>query len=168
MSSPVIAGPTNAKPGDSKVTTKTELLVTMNPEAEASMTAEEMEYLPNVAGAYMNRSQIYSKKGDLDAALADLNKSLAIYPNFSAYGVRGRLWQQRGDLSAALADFSKSIELQPGDAYRYLERAEVLMLMGKDGEAEKDFKRSLEIDPGMATMVANRRAAVKKQMATKP
>src|SRR4029450_7759625 len=128
MSSPMIAGPVTTKPGDSKVVTKTQLLVTTNPEAEATMNAEEMEYLPNVAGAYMNRSQIYSKKGDLDAALSDLNKSLAIYPHVSAYGTRGRVWQQRGDLNAAFADFTKAIELQPGMAYNYLERAEVLLL----------------------------------------
>ena len=168
MRSPVISGPARPKAGDSTVTTKTELIVTMNPEAEATMTAEEMEYLPNVAGAYVNRSQIRSRKGDFEAALGDLNKSIAIYPHFGAYDMRGELWQKRGDLKAALADFNKSIEIQPGRALAYLHRGETLMLMGKDAEAEKDFSHSLELDPRMETMVANRRAAAKKQREEKP
>ena len=89
MISPVINGPETTKTGDSKATTKTTMVATMNPEAEETMTAEEMEYLPNVAGAYMNRAQIYKTNGELDAALADLNKSVAVYPHFSAYQTRG-------------------------------------------------------------------------------
>ena len=144
------------------------MVVTINPEAEEMMTAEEMEYLPTVAGAYMNRSFIYSQKGNLDAALKDLNKSLAIYPHASAYGNRGRLWVQRGDLNAALADFTKVIELRPGMAYDHLERAEVLMLMGKDEKAEKDFQQVLKLDPSMEATVTKRRAAIQKQKQEKP
>lgn len=161
MSSPIIAGPTRTKTGDVKVTTKTMMVVTMNPEVEGTMSAEQMEYLPNVAGAYMNRSLIRSRKGDTDAALADLNKSLAIFPHFGAYEMRGKVWQQRGDLKASLADFNKAIELQPGLALAYVERGETLLLMGKDEEAERDFRRCLEIDPSLDRMVVNSRAAAK-------
>jgi tetratricopeptide (TPR) repeat protein len=175
--SPVIKGPTTkgadkrksqVKPGDTVVTTRLEMGVTMNPEAEATMSAEEMEYLPNVAGAYLNRSSIYSEKGDNDAAMADLNKSVAVFPHFLAYENRAKLWKKKGDLNAALADLSKAIERQPGMASIYCERGETLLLMGKDEEAEKDFKRCLELDPELDTMVANTRAAAKKQRAEKP
>lgn len=168
MNSPMIAGPVKTKPGDSKVTTTTQLLVTMNPEAEATMTAEEMEYLPNVAGAYSNRAQMHSKKGDFEAAMADINKAIAIYPDFGSYSTRGRIWKERGDLKSALADFSKSLELQPQNAFNYVGRAEVFMLMGKDAEAEKDYKRCLELDPGLAATVTSNRAAAKKQLEGKP
>jgi hypothetical protein len=53
-------------------------------------------------------------------------------------------------------------------AHTYLERGETLMLMGKGDEAERDFSRCLELDPRMETMVANSRAAVKKQQQEKP
>jgi tetratricopeptide (TPR) repeat protein len=168
ISSPMIRGPETPQRGDSTVTRKTEMLVTMNPEAEATMTAEEMEYLPNVAGAYMNRAQILITKGDADAALADLNKSVAVYPHFFAYEMRGKVWQQRGDLKAALADFNKTIEMQPDHSLAYIERGATLMLLGRDDEAEKDFRKCLALDPELKTMVENRRAEVKQQREKSP
>ena len=166
--SPVIHGPESSKPGDSKVTTKTTMIATINPEAEESMTAEEMEYLPNVAGAYMNRAQIHTTNGNSDAALADLNKSVAVYPHFGAYEMRGKVWRTRGDLNAALADFSKSIELQPGMTSSYIERGVTLILLGKDDQAEKDFSKVLLQNPEFKTMVENRRAEAKQQRTKSP
>ncbi len=166
--SPVIHGPETTTPGDSKVTTKTTMVATINPEAEETMTAEEMEYLPNVAGAYMNRAQILITKGDSEAALADLNKSVAVYPHFSAYEMRATLLRTRGDLTAALADFNKSIELQPGMAFTYLERGVTLMLLGRDEEAEKDFSKVLTQNPEYKTTVDHRRAEAKQQRTKSP
>jgi tetratricopeptide (TPR) repeat protein len=135
----------------------------MNPEAEATMTAEEMEFLPNVAGAYMNRAQILIKKGDSEAAIADLSKSIELYPLHPTYQLRATELQKRGNLSGALADLSTSIELQPGNAFAYLDRGALLILMGRDEEAEKDFKRCLELSPDLSSTVDYRRAEAKKQ-----
>ena len=173
MLSPVIHGPEITKPGDSKVTTKTTIVATMNvatmnPEIERTMSAEEMEYLPNVAGAYMNRGQIHKTNGDTDAALADLNKSVAVYPHWGAYETRGEVWRTRGDLNAALADFNKSIELQPDMAFTYLERGVTLMLAGRNEEAEKDFSMVLTLNPMFKTMVDTRRAEAKQQRTKAP
>ena len=166
--SPMINGPETTKPGDSKVTTKTTIVASINPEAEESMNAEEMEYLPNVAGAYMNRAQIRIRNGENEAALADLNKSVAVYPHFNAYQMRGEVSRTLGDLNAALADFSKSIELQPRVPLAYLERGVTLLLMGKDDEAEKDFNQVLTQNPEYKAMVENRRAEAKKEREKTP
>jgi len=168
MTSPVIHGPEITKPGDSKVTTQTTMVATMNPEAEENMTPEEMEYLPNVAGAYMSRARIYQTNGNLDAAMADLNKSVALFPNFSAYQMRGELQRTRGDLKAALADMNKSIELQPGLGFTYLERAVTLILLGRDDEAEKDFSMFVLHDPQHKETVDIRRAEAKQQRTKTP
>lgn len=162
MRSPIMSG-TERPTSNPQVTTRIDTIVTMNPESESTMTAEEMEYLPNVAGAYMNRAQIYAKKGDPDAALADLNKSISVYPHFAAFETRAEEWKKRGDLGAALTDLNKSIELQPGRAFAYLERGATLVLMGKDAEAEKDFSQCLALDPGLQTTVELRRTEAKKQ-----
>ena len=166
--SPVIEGPETTKPGDSKVTTKTTMVATMNPEAEETMTAEQMEYLPNVAGAYMNRAQIHKTNGNLDAALADVNKSVAVYPHFGAYELRGEVWRARGDLNAAMADFNKSIDLQPDMSFSHLERGVTLMLLGRDEEAEKDFRFVLMLNPMYKTMVDSRREEAKQQRTKSP
>jgi len=162
MSSPIISG-TERPTSNPKVTTRTDTVVTMNPEAEVSMTAEEMEYLPNVAGAYLNRAQIYIERRDSDAAMVDLNKSVSVYPHFAAYDIRAQEWKKRGDLNGALADLNRSIELQPGRAFAYLERGATLVLMGKDAEAEKDFSECLALDPSLKATVESRRTEAKKQ-----
>ena len=146
------------------VTTHVEAVGTMSVEDELTLTPEQMEYLPNVAGAYLNRGQHYGDKGNTEAALADLNKSIAIYPHqFLAYTVRGEVLRKRGDLEAALADFNKSIEMQPDNSLTYIERGVTLLLMGRDDEAEKDFSKVLIQNPEYKTMVENRRAEAKRQ-----
>jgi tetratricopeptide (TPR) repeat protein len=168
MTSPVITGPespkvqvvTNSKGETIRGVTRTDAQVTMK--FDSNMTAEQMEYLPNVAGAYLNRASIYIKRGDSDAAIADLNKSITIHPFFGALYERGKEFRKRGDLTAAIADYNKTIEQQPRMAFFYVERGGTLLEIGKDDEAEKDFARALELDPGLKTTIEKRRAETKK------
>lgn len=176
MTSPVISGPEsstgNEKTSPSGKTvrevTKTEAVVAMRVNTGPGMTAEKMEYLPNVAGAYLNRGSILSKRGDSDAAIADLNKSITIHPFFAAYYDRGKEFRKRGDLSAAIADFTKAIELRPQMASFYLERGVALVEIGKDDEAEKDFAKALSLVPRLKTTVESRRAEAQAQREKKP
>jgi tetratricopeptide (TPR) repeat protein len=175
MTSPVISGPesstrqekTSSTGKTVREVTKTEAVVTMRVNTGPGMTAEKMEYLPNVAGAYMNRGSIYSTRGDSDAAIADLTKSITIHPFFAAYFDRGKEFRKRGDLSGAIADFTKAIELRPQMANLYLERGVALLQIGKDDEAEKDFAQTLALDPRLKTTVETRRVDAKRQQEKK-
>jgi tetratricopeptide (TPR) repeat protein len=166
MTSPLIKGPessakvvTNAKGETLRgvTMTGTEVATKFN----TNMTAEQMEYLPNVAEAYLNRAGINIKRGDSDAALADLNKSITIHPFFAALQMRGQEFRKRGDFNAAIADFTKAIEQQPQMAFFYVDRGAALQAIGKDDEAEKDFARAVELDPGLKTTIEKRRAETK-------
>lgn len=165
FTSPVISGPESSTRKEGTSTTgktvqevkRTETVVTMKMNTGPGMTVERMEYLPNVAGAYMNRGSIHSKRGDSDAAIADLSKSITIHPFFAAYFDRGKQFRKRGDLSAAIADFTKAIELRPTMAMFYLERGLTLLQAGKGDEAEKDFAQTLALDPRLKTAVETRR-----------
>jgi tetratricopeptide (TPR) repeat protein len=175
LTSPVIKGPESAAlpaPGKSEgVTMKTESVVVMKMDTnmDNAMTPEQMEYLPNVAGAYLNRGLSYSKKGDSDAALADFNKAVEVNPHdFAVYLTRGRELQKRGDLNAALDDFNKAIQVGPQMSEIYLERGVTLFLLGKDAEAQKDFDQCLKLDPRMDVYLERRRAEAKKQKEAKP
>jgi tetratricopeptide (TPR) repeat protein len=51
-------------------------------------------------------------------ALADLNKSLNVYPNDAcSLGRRGEVYRMMGKYEEALADLNKSLEIQPNDAW---------------------------------------------------
>ena len=167
ITSPVIKGPESSAKvvNNSKgeilrgvTITGTEVATKFN----TNMTPEQMEYLPNVAGAYLNRAGINIKRGDSDSALADLNKSITIHPFFGALQMRGQEFRKRGDLNAAIADFTKAIEQQPQMAPFYLQRGETFLKIGKNDEAEKDFARAVELDPGLKITVDKRRAETKK------
>ncbi|HEV2829460.1 MAG TPA: tetratricopeptide repeat protein [Pyrinomonadaceae bacterium] len=167
MTSPLIKGPessakvvTNSKGETVHGVTRTDTTVTIK--LDTNMTPEQMEYLPNVAGAYLNRAGIYIKRGDSDAALADLNKSISIHPFFAALQMRAQEFRKRGDLNAAIADLTKAIEQQPQMAFFYVDRGAALQAIGKDAEAEKDYARAVELDPGLKLTVEKRRAETKK------
>lgn len=163
ISSPIIKGVERPSKTNPRETVRIDSVVAMNPEAERTMTSEQMEYLPNVAGAYLNRALILGRRGDSDAALADLNKSISVYPHFPAYIARAKELEKRGDVAGALADLTESIEMQPGSALTYLERGTLLMTMGKDEEAEKDFSNCLKLSPTLAPTVEQRRTEAQKR-----
>lgn len=135
---------------------------------EPGMTPEQMEYLPNVGGAYMSRAQIHKKKGDSKAAIEDLTESIKIFPFFGAYSDRARELRQAGDLNGAIADFSKAIELAPNMAPFYLDRAMTYLEMNRDEEAEKDFAQALTLNPGLQSTIESRRAEMKGKREKKP
>jgi tetratricopeptide (TPR) repeat protein len=60
---------------------------------------------------------VYYEKGDLDAALADLNKSIECWtdPECSDWALlhRGLVWRKKGDLDKALEDFTLAASYEP-------------------------------------------------------
>ena len=85
----------------------------------------------DLAGIYNNRGQAWRIKGDLDVALADHDKAVALNPKFPlAYNSRGIVWEKKGDLKKALADFNKAIELDPEYPSAYYNRSGLYERMG--------------------------------------
>lgn len=72
------------------------------------------------AKVHASRGVVKRKKGDLDGALNDFRKALALDPELKeAYLNRGNLWRIEGRPYKALADYSKALELDPGWAEPY-------------------------------------------------
>ena len=73
---------------------------------------------PNDAIMLSLRSLYYQRKNDLDAALADVEKLVAIEPENPDWQVSlGSLYAQHGDLPTALAAYEKAIELAPAEPH---------------------------------------------------
>jgi len=64
------------------------------------------------------------------------------------YG-RGIARMSKMDFETAIADFSHALQLKPNFANSYMNRGLVLLLQGKDSEAEKDFERCRTLDPAL-------------------
>ena len=98
--------------------------------------------------SYENRGVIYSQQGRSVQALEDLNKSIAMDPNyFSTYVKRSWVYQTQHNYTAALADLAKSIELEPYFTDAYIERGMLWKQIGRPQEALKDFQQVLKLDP---------------------
>jgi tetratricopeptide (TPR) repeat protein len=66
------------------------------------------------AKVYASRGVIWRKKGDLDKALADFSKALALDKGLKeAYLNRGNLWRLKGRPKKAMTDYSKALGLDP-------------------------------------------------------
>ena len=91
--------------------------------------------------------------GHLDEAEHDLNTAIRLYtaeaiasnPDYGwkgePYYWRGWIHKVRGQMQEALADLSLAVTLNPEFSGGYMERAEVLDLLGRESEATRDRKR---------------------------
>jgi tetratricopeptide (TPR) repeat protein len=72
---------------------------------------------PGNAYAFTGRAGSYMHQGNLEAALADLNKALAINDRLLvAYQVRGIVYAKQGDFDRAAKDFQALLRLDPNHA----------------------------------------------------
>jgi tetratricopeptide (TPR) repeat protein len=63
--------------------------------------------------ALVARAGIFTRKDQLDRAIADYDAVLRLEPQADIYNSRGELWWKRGDRPKALADFAAAIKLNP-------------------------------------------------------
>ena len=112
--------------------------------------ARNSECTRQLARSYSNRGHARVGKGDLEDALADFDKAIALDPTLAdAYLNRAFLRERYSDPHGALRDFTKSIELTPTRAEPYYHRGHALMMSGRLTEALRDFDAAIELDPTM-------------------
>ena len=74
---------------------------------------QAIELNPNNAGSYVDRALLFFLKEDLDAALADSNRAVAMAPSRDAYQARGFISYYRRDFASAAADWRASSKCSP-------------------------------------------------------
>lgn len=62
----------------------------------------------------------------------------------------------KGDLNGAISDFTKAIELNPQSANAHANRGLILLLRGRDADAQKDFDAALKMDSTLNPGLQNR------------
>lgn len=94
---------------------------------------------------YYYRSRVKLQQGKTKAAIADLDKALAVEEKPNYYSKRGLLQQKLGLAEEALADFNKAIELDEFAAEAYYNRGVLMfrMLNPKGGCA--DFQKAVDL-----------------------
>jgi Tfp pilus assembly protein PilF len=105
--------------------------------------------------AYVSRGQYNSRSGQLDRALADYNRALALNPNMvEALTNRGTVLARMGDYTGAMRDFDAAIRTNPRYAQAYKNRGVALSQLKRYEEAIADFRKLLELTPGDAAITS--------------
>jgi len=103
-----------------------------------------------VAYALTHRAYAYSRKGELDRALADLNQALVYNPDHvGAYQLRGFIQATRMQWDLAEQDFATFIERTSGRyrANAYVNRAAMRFCHDSCASALRDLDQAMVIDP---------------------
>ena len=99
-------------------------------------------------GALTRRATAYSRSGDLDRAIADLDAALALRPDsIDIYRQRSAYRRDKGESSGGLADLAYALTLQPDFVPAYVDRAWIRLSGGDKTGALADFGKALAVEP---------------------
>ena len=92
--------------------------------------------------------QRLAESGDIEAALAQLERAIAINPSLTpAYIAAGDIYRERRDLPRAEERYRRATELDPSNFDALNRHALVLQLMGRLDEAVRGYLRALAVRP---------------------
>jgi hypothetical protein len=107
--------------------------------------------------AYDNRGQALEKTGQIDRAIADYDKAIALAPSdYEVYDIRGQAFHKMGQLERAIADYSSAIALNPSDSGAYNNRGLAFDKMGQLNRAIMDYDSAIALNPSDAHVFINR------------
>ena len=118
----------------------------------------------DVALAYAGRGVAYVEQGNLDLAMKDYNKAIALdSSNAQAYYNRGIVLDQLGQVQRAIEDYSAAIRLNHSFPAAFSNRGMLFAKMGRYDLAIKDFTTAIWLRPGDADDHIRRGGAFKGQ-----
>ena len=97
---------------------------------------------------HFRRGLARAELGQLDAAIADFTREIAVNPQLpGAYVQRGRLvFDTQKDAVRAIADFDSAIAMAPAFAMAWSQRSRVRLQAGDLPGAEQDARKALALD----------------------
>jgi Flp pilus assembly protein TadD len=107
--------------------------------------------LPGNPGIRANLAAAQIARGELDAAAATLEQSLARYPDhLETLGNLGNLRMQQGRFEESRAAFERILVLSPGDFVTWNNLGVLELQRGRLAQALPCFRRALELNPNFA------------------
>jgi tetratricopeptide (TPR) repeat protein len=112
--------------------------------------------------SYVFRATAFGSYQQLDLALADFDKAVALQPaNIDTRYNRAVALERKGEFDQALLDLAKVIEARPNDLNGLYERGYVYLKKGEYDRAIADFDQLLRINPQFDKAIRGRADAMK-------
>jgi tetratricopeptide (TPR) repeat protein len=132
--------------------------------------AEEMEkrqanfeQTMNLSMVYASLGRLYAQRNDLDKALENYEKGLRIKKGDAyIHRLRSEVRILRGDAPGAIADLTIAVNSGTRGPASNLDKGLLLLLQGKEAEAEKEFALHQQLFPQSKEYVTKRVEAAKK------
>ena len=110
---------------------------------------------------FILRAECYSKTGETERAVADVERYLTLYPgDKTALSLAGRIYIESGNYLKALEYFSENLRYHPHDAGCYVDRADAYLMSRSWEWAVKDYSMSLDLDPSNSEAWLNKGKAL--------
>jgi tetratricopeptide (TPR) repeat protein len=110
-----------------------------------------------LANAYHNRAVARMQEGEVDRAIADYDKVVAIMPHYAdAYYNRGIAFEMKGDISRAIVDYGRAIRNNPRDHDAYRNRGDAYRGRSDYARAIADYTRAIALKPNDASLYQKR------------
>src|SRR6202142_3152491 len=151
-------GAAQAESGEARLcATQTESLADQRIAACSGMLNSGLLHGKQEGVAYELRGLAYLDRGDTTHAIADLNRAIALAPDFApAYQNRGNAWYARGNYGHAIADYDAAIKLDPNSPSLYVNRATVRRDLGNADGALEDFQKAIGLGGESARLYGGR------------
>jgi len=109
---------------------------------------ESSDTTPESLVSYLNsRAWAFRRSSDLDAAISDLDRALAVDPDILRTWVnRAYVHNAAGDIDAVAEDFDAALALEPDKIWTLMHRAKLSYLRGDYELAQQDYERITQLD----------------------
>lgn len=124
------------------------VLIKGNSPEEIQSKLELIERNRNLAFAYVTLGRLYEKKGDIEKALQNYDKAILIKGDDGYLrATRGNMRLKNGDVKGAIEDLSVAADAPTGAPDRNANKGILLILQGRDADAQKEFDKHLQMFP---------------------
>ena len=105
---------------------------------------------PNCWQAHNNLGTALARRGEMDGAVDQFEKALAINPNYAQarYNL-GLILAQKGRIDDAMIQYQKALATDPGIAQAHNSLGDAFLRKGKMDEAMAEYQEALAIDPSL-------------------
>jgi tetratricopeptide (TPR) repeat protein len=113
---------------------------------------------------FNNLGNVYHEIGDLDGALAALERAVGINPMLSESRTNlGNIYMQKGRVNEAVLQYRGALELNPRDAKTYCGLGNAQMTLNQPSPATSSYQQAIQLDPNFVDAYRNLAALYTRQ-----